>query len=48
MKDVIKLGKKVYLVYLDVTKGYDKADAILYVMYKQGLKSKVWQTIKRK
>ena len=49
MKELIKMGKKkVYIVYLDVTKAYDKAwaDAIMYVMHKQGLKSKLWLTIK--
>jgi hypothetical protein len=49
LKDLIKLGnKKVYIVYLDVTKAYDKAwaDAIMYVMHKEGLKSNCWVTIK--
>ena len=36
--------KSVYVVFLDVTKAYDKAwlDAIMYVMYKQGLQDNTW------
>ena len=39
----------VYATFLDVTKAYDKAwiDAILYVMYKRGVNSKLWQIIKK-
>ena len=38
-----------YATFLDVTKAYDKAwiDAILYVMYKRGVNSKLWQIIKK-
>ena len=49
LKELIKKGNnKVYLVYLDVTKAYDKAwsEAIMYVMHKEGLTSKIWQTVK--
>ncbi len=48
MKELINVGeRKVHIVYLDVTKSYDKAgaDAIMYVMHKEGIKSKIWQTI---
>ena len=53
LKDLIRIGKdqgrQVYLVFLDVTKAYDKAwlDAIMYVMHKQGLTSSIWTVIKR-
>ncbi len=41
--------KPVYLVFLDVTKAYDKAwlDAIMYVMNKEGLKDNNWTIIKK-
>lgn len=48
MKEIIKLGEKsIYCVY-GCDKAYDRAwgDAIIYVMHKDGLKSKLWQTIK--
>ena len=43
-----KNRKDTILTYLDVTKAYDKAwlNAILYVLYKQGINSKLWQLIK--
>ena len=53
LKDLIKIGrdtkKQVYLVFLDVTKAYDKAwlDAIMFVLHKQGLKSRLWTIIKK-
>lgn len=50
VKELIKLSKKrLWIVYLDVTKAYDKAwaDGIMHVMYKQGLKSKMWLVVKR-
>ncbi len=50
MKELINVGeRKVHIVYLDVTKAYDKAgaDAIMYVVHKEGLQSKIWQTIKK-
>ena len=36
------------MVYLDVAKAYDKAwlDAILYVLHKQGIKSRLWKLVK--
>ena len=39
----------VYATFIDVTKAYDKAwiDAILYVMYKRGINSKLWKTTKK-
>ena len=41
-------GKNLILTYLDVTKAYDKAwlDAIMYVMYKNGVDSQAWKLIK--
>ena len=37
------------MAFLDVTKAYDKAwsEAMLYVMYKQGIKDKHWRIIKK-
>ena len=52
LKELIHLAKRerkgTILTYLDVTKAYDKAwlNAILYVLHKQGIKSKMWQLIK--
>ena len=53
LQELIKEGKRqkkpVYIVFLDVTKAYDKAwlSAILYVMHKQGLEAPEWEIIKR-
>ena len=43
------MKKKVYITFLDVTKAYDKAwlDAILYVLYKEGIDSPEWMVIKK-
>ena len=40
-----KEQKPLYMVYLDVTKAYDKAwlDALLYVLNKRGLETENWQ-----
>ena len=52
LKELANIAKKakqeLILVYLDVTKAYDKAwlDAIMYVMHERGLKSKLWKTVK--
>ena len=52
LKELVHIAKKskrnTILTYLDVTKAYDKAwlDAILYVLYKQGVKSRLWQLVK--
>ena len=37
------------MVFLDVTKGYDKAwlDAIMYVMHKEGLNTPEWNIVKK-
>jgi len=37
------------LTYLDVTKAYDKAwlDAVMYVLYKQGITTPIWLLVKR-
>lgn len=49
IQEIRKQGKPVYIVFLDVTKAYDKAwlDAIMYVMHKQGLKGPEWDLIKK-
>ena len=41
--------KPIYIVYLDVTKAYDKAwlDAIMYVLYKEGVKDNTWTIAKK-
>jgi hypothetical protein len=52
MKQLIQINKNnnkpTYIAFLDVTKAYDKAwlDAIMYVMYKEGIKTNLWNTIK--
>ena len=48
---IAKAGEEalpIYIAFLDVTKAYDKAwlDAIMYTMYKSGLRDSLWQTIK--
>ena len=53
LKEIIKEGKRkkkaVYIVYLDVTKAYDKAwlNAILHVLHKEGLDTPEWELIKK-
>ena len=53
LKEAINIAKmqrkKIYATFLDITKAYDKAwiDAIMYVMHKRGLNSKIWSTIKK-
>jgi hypothetical protein len=49
LQELIRKGKQVYITFLDVTKAYDKAwaDGIMYVMDKQGLKSRLWMKIKK-
>ena len=53
LTDLIKIGrnerKPVYVTFLDVTKAYDKAwiEAILYVLYKEGVKSNLWTMIRK-
>ena len=52
LKELVHIAKcerkKTTLTYLDVTKAYDKAwlDAILYVLHKQGIKSRLWKIVK--
>ena len=52
LKEMANITKKarqqLTLVYLDVTKAYDKAwlDAIMYVLHERGLKSKLWTLVK--
>ena len=44
-----KLSRKpIYIIFLDVTKAYDKAwlNAILYVLHKNGLNGKNWRIVK--
>ena len=42
-------GKPAYMVFLDVTKAYGKAwlDAIIHVMFKEGLKGPEWDLVKK-
>ena len=50
MANICKKEKKqLILVYLDVTKAYDKAwlDAIMYVMHKEGLDSSEWEIVRK-
>ena len=53
LKELINICKKrkteAILVYLDVTKAYDKAwlDAIMYVLNKQGVDNKLWLLVKK-
>jgi len=49
LKEAAKQRKPSYLTFLDVTKAYDKAwaDALMYVLHKQGIKGKLWQITKR-
>ncbi len=53
IKDLIHHAKKskkpLYIVFLDVTKAYDKAwlDAIMYVMHKEGLKDNHWTIVRK-
>ena len=52
MKEIVNICKakkeEAILTYLDVTKAYDKAwlDAIMYVLHKEGIKSKLWLLVK--
>ena len=52
MKEVINYlknkKKSIYVAFLDVTKAYDKAwlDAIMYVVYKQGIQDNNWRIVK--
>ena len=49
IKEIRKQKNPVYMVFLDVTKAYDKAwlDAIMYVMHKEGLKGPEWDLVKK-
>jgi hypothetical protein len=53
LKDMIQVtknqNKPAYLVFLDVTKAYDKAwlDAVMYVMHKEGLDTNTWNIVKK-
>ena len=40
--------KQLILVYLDITKAYDKAwlDAIMYILQKRGITSNLWKLVK--
>ena len=48
LKEASRKGKNIYIAFLDVTKAYDKAwaEGIMFVMEKQGIKDKLWETIK--
>jgi len=47
LQEMIRKGKNVYIVFLDVTKAYDKAwaDGIMYVLAKQGIQGNLWKII---
>ena len=48
--NICKMNKReAILVYLDVTKAYDKAwlDAIMYVLHKQGVSNTTWLLVKK-
>ena len=47
--ETIRIGKKVYVTFLDVTKAYDKAwaDGIMYVLEKEGIKDTTWSLIRK-
>ena len=49
IKEIRNQGKPAYMVFLDVTKAYDKAwlDAILYVMHKEGPKGPEWDLVNK-
>ena len=49
LHEVIRIGKKVHITFLDVTKAYDKAwaDGIMYVMEKEGIKDATWKIIRK-
>ena len=53
IKDLITTSKqrkgKPTVAFLDVTKAYDKAwlDAVMYVLHKQGVTNKLWNTLKQ-
>lgn len=53
LKSIARMNKKrkkpTYIVFLDVTKAYDKAwlKAIMYVLHKQGIKDKRWDIINK-
>ncbi len=52
-KEMIQLAKvtrkPLYIVFLDVTKAYDKAwlDAIMYIMHKEGITDNLWTIIRK-
>ena len=52
LKELVHIAKtdrkKTTLIYLDVTKAYDKAwlNAILYVLHKQGITNRLWKIVK--
>ena len=49
IKEIRNQGKPAYMVFLDVTKAYDKAwlDAMMYVMHKEGLNGPEWDLVKK-
>ena len=52
LKELANIAKnnkqQLILTYMDVTKAYDKAwlDAIMYVLYKRGIKTNIWKLVK--
>ena len=49
LHETVRIGKNVYVTFLDVTKAYDKAwaDGIMYVMEKEGIKDATWTMIRK-
>ena len=53
LKQMEKLSREnnrpLYLTFLDISKAYDKAwnDGIMYALYNNGLKTRIWRTVRR-
>ena len=53
IKEIAKISKNgeqpLYVTFIDIKKAYDKAwlDGIMYILYKNGLKSRIWRTVRR-
>jgi len=49
IKEAITCYKGKYITFLDVTKAYDKAwaDALMYILHKQGVQTKLWNITKK-
>ena len=53
LKSVIQKAKiekkKLYIIYIDIEKAYDKAwlDGIMYILWNKGIKGKIWRIIRK-